>query len=421
MFFISTTIHVISLVTLFVMDSHLRAGTETRAMLLGHIFGRLKIVPSRVLPRIRCATSVRTQSTSTAAILLQKNLAQRNKSLYNDSGDTLRCTILDSQGNLGTPSLEVRREDLIYKHGLLPRDLRKIEKSRKNDLVPIILVRENSILISLLTIRALVKSDNVILFDQVGHSLESRPHRDFVNDLRMRLRNQDGNGITKDPLPYEFRALESIFISALSNLTAEMKVNLTVTRGILQDLETSITRDKLRFLLVQNKKLSIFYKKVTLMGEMIDDLLEQDDVLCEMYLTSKKMGIYRDEKDHAEIEMLLETYYAHVEEVVQTIGSAISDVRTTEEIINIILDSNRNQLMLLGLRFSIGLLALGSALYVASLYGMNLENYIEEGNVGFVLVTTVSVISMAIIFTYSVRRLHRLQKMTLTERHTPKV
>ncbi|SCU88137.1 LAFA_0E10946g1_1 [Lachancea sp. 'fantastica'] len=349
------------------------------------------------------------------AVLLQKNLAQRNHSLFNYGNDTLRCTILDSQGNIGIPSLEVKREDLISMHGLLPRDLRKIEKSRKKDLVPILLVRENSIFISLLTIRALVKSDQVILFDSVGLSLESSAHRTFLNDLSMRLRNQDMNGIYKDPLPYEFRAIESIFVSALSNMSAEMKVHLTLTRGILQDLEYSITRDKLRFLLIQNKRLSQFYKKASLMGEMIDDLLDQDDVLSDMYLSSKKAGKFRDEKDHTEIEMLLETYYAHVDEVVQTVGNTISDVRTTEEIINIILDANRNQLMLLGLRFSIGLLSMGCAIYVASLYGMNLENYIEETNYGFLVVTAVGFVSMGIIFGYSIRQLHKLQKMTLTE------
>ncbi|SCV03163.1 LAME_0H08218g1_1 [Lachancea meyersii CBS 8951] len=358
---------------------------------------------------------IRFQSSTNTAVLLQKNLAQRNNSLYNYGNDTLRCTILDSQGNVGTPSLEVKREDLISMHGLLPRDLRKIEKSRKKDLVPILLVRENSIFISLLTMRALVKSDQVILFDSVGLSLESRAHRTFLNDLTMRLRNQDGNGISKDPLPYEFRALESIFVSALSNMSAEMKVHLTLTRGILQDLEYSITRDKLRFLLIQNKRLSQFYKKTSLMGEMIDDLLEQDDVLSDMYLSSKCTGKFRDEKDHTEIEMLLETYYAHVDEIVQTVGNTISDVRTTEEIINIILDANRNQLMLLGLRFSIGLLSMGCVLYVASLYGMNLENFIEEGDHGFILIVVVGVISMSLTFGYSIRQLHRLQKMTLTE------
>ncbi|SCU84984.1 LADA_0D05050g1_1 [Lachancea dasiensis] len=378
------------------------------AMAMGH--------PLRALRALRAgAHRFQSSAPSITAALLQKNLAQRNHSLYNDGTDTLRCTMLDGQGNVGAPSLEIKREELIAHHGLLPRDLRKIEKSRKKDLVPILLVRENSIFLSLLTIRALVKSDKVILFDSVGLSLESRAHRTFVDDLALRLRNQGGVGMSQDPLPYEFRALESIFVSALSNLVAEMRVHLTLTRGILQDLEYSVTRDKLRFLLVQNKKLSQFYKKASLMGEMIDDLLDQDDVLCDMHLSSKLAGRPRNGSDHAEIEMLLETYYAHVDEVVQTVGNTISDVRTTEEIINIILDSNRNQLMLLGLRFSIGLLSLGGALYMASLYGMNLENYIEEGDSGFFLVTSVCVLSMSAIFLYSIRQLHRLQKVTLSE------
>ncbi|SCU91661.1 LAMI_0E06766g1_1 [Lachancea mirantina] len=362
--------------------------------------------------RSKLATN-RFNSTSTAALLLQKNLALRNHALYNYENDTLRCTVLDSKGNMTTPSMEIKRDELISTHGLLPRDLRKIEKSRKNDLVPSLLVRENSILISLLTIRALVKCDAVILFDSMGISLESRAHTNFLTDLKARLRNQEGNGITKDPLPYEFRALESIFISALSNLGAEMKVHLTVTRGILQDLEYGITRDKLRFLLVQNKKLSIFHKKAALMGEMIDDLLQQDDELCEMYLTSKKAGKIRDKDDHAEIEMLLETYYSHVDEIVQTVRNMMTNVKTTEEIINIILDAHRNQLMLLGLRFSIGLLALGASIYVASLYGMNLENFLEEGNIGFPLITIACAFLMALIFAHSIRQLHRIQKMTL--------
>lgn len=69
-----------------------------------------------------------------------------------------------------------------------------------------------------------------------------------------------------------------------------MKVLLTICKGVLQDLEFSITRDKLRFLLGQNKKLSSFNKKAVLVKDMLDDLLEQDDMLCDMYLTDKKAG-----------------------------------------------------------------------------------------------------------------------------------
>ena len=189
-----------------------------------------------------------------------------------------------------------------------------------------------------------------------------------------------------------------------------------MSEGVLTDLEYSITRDKLRLLLIQNKKLSTFYKKAGLVREMIDDLLEQDDVLCEMYLTDNQMGIEHYDDDHTEIEMLLETYHNHIDELVQMSENAISNVKSTEEIINIILDSNRNQLMLLGIKFSLGLLSLGGAILVGSAYGMNLENFIEETNYGFIGTIAVGLISTVWLYALGIRTLHRLQKVSLLSR-----
>ncbi|GAV55063.1 hypothetical protein ZYGR_0AS03860 [Zygosaccharomyces rouxii] len=345
-----------------------------------------------------------------ASTLLQKNLLQRNNTLYNYGSGAIRCTIFDNVGQYHP--IEMKRKDLVSKHELLPRDLRKIERSRKQDLVPSLLVRQNGILISLLTTRALIRPDMVIVFDSVGSgiSLDSRTHKKFIQDLELRLGNQV---VDKDTLPYEFRALEAIFVSALSNMSSEMKVLLTVCNGILEDLEYSITRDKLRFLLVQNKKLTVFRRKAVLVREMLNDILEQDDMLCGMYLNDKLRGYLRAKDDHAEIEMLLETYYTHVDEIVQTVEGTISNTKTTEEIINIVLDSNRNQLMLLGIRFAMGTLSLGLALWIGSLYGMNLENFIEETSFGFILVTTLGLLGMSWLFVYSIKQLHKLQKMSL--------
>ncbi|AMD20788.1 HDR046Cp [Eremothecium sinecaudum] len=368
----------------------------------------------RPLKRFNSTQSPRSSLHQLGAIL-QKNLVQRNTTPSHSSSDAIRCLMFNFKGEIITsPDLEFKREDLIRKHGLLPRDLRKVEKSRKNELVPIILVRENCMLVSLLNVRALVKSDMVLLFDPVGINLESKTHTNFINSLQQRLRNKAVQGITKDPLPFEFRALETIFIHAISNLTAELRVHAAVTKGILNDLEYSITSDKLKFLLVQNKKFGVFYKKSLLLRDMIDELLEQDDELSAMYLTENSLGRPRAEFDHNEIEMLLETYYTQVNEIVQSAGNIISNVRTTAEIINIILDSNRNELMLLGLRFSVGLLSLGSAIFVGSLYGMNLENFIEETDYGFPLATTFGMVMFVWLFGYSIKHVNRLQKMTLS-------
>ncbi|CCE65511.1 hypothetical protein TPHA_0L01580 [Tetrapisispora phaffii CBS 4417] len=386
----------------------------------------LLMVASRLVPKNSMSIShticqlIRRSSYSTdpSALLLQKNLIQKNNSLYNYGVATVRCTIFDDKGNIDVTAEELKREDIVSKYGVLPRDLRKIEKSKKYDLVSSLSVRKNSIILNLLNIRSVIQANKVILFDSVsaGISLDSKAHKDFVNDLRIRLsRDFQTDSLVADNLPYEFRALEAMFISTISNLASEMKVLITVSEGILQDLEYNITKDKLKFLLQQNKKLTVFHRKVLLVRTMIDELLEQDEELCAMYLTDKKDGLLRHEDNHTEIEMLLETYYTHIDEIVQKAGSLISDIKTTEEIINIILDSNRNRLMLLGIQFSIGLLSLGGIIFFGSLYGMNVENFIEETKYGFSLITLISIISTYVLFKHQMKRLNNLQKMSLTE------
>ncbi|EJT44496.1 MFM1-like protein [Saccharomyces kudriavzevii IFO 1802] len=55
---------------------------------------------------------------NTAAMLLQKNLIQRNNMLYGYGSGTIRCTLLDSTGRAKSPSVVIKREDLVSKHGL---------------------------------------------------------------------------------------------------------------------------------------------------------------------------------------------------------------------------------------------------------------------------------------------------------------
>lgn len=111
--------------------------------------------------------------------------------------------------------------------------------------------------------------------------------------------------------------------------------------------------------------------------------------------------------------MLLESYLAHCDEIVQRVETYLSNVRTTEEIINIILDSNRNQLMLLGLRFSIGLLSFGGLIFVASLYGMNLENFVEESDYWFWIIVGGSTTLCILVFAKGVKALSKLERVSM--------
>ncbi|CAK7198946.1 magnesium ion transporter [Sporothrix eucalyptigena] len=319
----------------------------------------------------------------------------------------LRCTEVDEYGEVILVDGEFKKTELIAKYGLLPRDLRKIDSSN----LPHILVRPAAILLNLLHLKVLIKADRVLLFDVYG-SKTSYPQSAFMYDLQGRLQQKQTPGAAGG-LPYEFRALEAVLLSVTSELEADFDTVREPILRILSELEADITRDKLRVLLVLSKKVSTFEQKAKLVRDAIEELLEADDDLAAMYLTEKKHDLFRGEDDHTEVEMLLESYHKICDEVAQEAGSLVSSIRNTEEIVRAILDANRNALMLLDLKFSIGTLGLAMGTFLAGLYGMNLENFIEETNWGFSAVTGVSFFFSLVVCWYGLVKLRKVQRVKM--------
>lgn len=324
----------------------------------------------------------------------------------------LRCTELDENGNVTLVNGEFKKSELISRYSLLPRDLRKVDSS----VLPHILVRPSAILINLLHLRCLIKYNRVLVFDVYG-STDSYAQSLFMYDLEGKLRQKSATnaaGVKEaGHLPYEFRALEAVLISVTTGLESEFEgVREPVVR-VLRELEEDIDRDKLRYLLVYSKKLGTFEQKARLVRDAIDDLLEADDDLAAMYLTEKAAGREREEDDHEEVELLLESYHKVCDEIVQVSGNLVSSIRNTEEIVKAILDSNRNSLMLLDLKFSIGTLGIGAGTFIAALYGMNLENFIEETNWGFGGVSGVCALFTAVAIVYGLRKLRKVQRLSM--------
>ncbi|OJJ43087.1 hypothetical protein ASPZODRAFT_28672 [Penicilliopsis zonata CBS 506.65] len=317
----------------------------------------------------------------------------------------LRCTEFDNNGNVTLVNGEFRKSELIAKYGLLPRDLRKIDSFT----LPHILVRPSAILINLLHLRVLIKADRVLVFDAYG-STDSYMQSLFIYDLEGKLRQkQQGAGA----LPYELRALEAVLISVTTGLEEEFNGIREPVVRVLRALEEDIDRDLLRHLLVYSKKLGTFEQKARLVRDAIEDLLEADDDLASMYLSERTNGIEREEDDHQEVEMLLESYHKVCDEIVQMSGNLVTGIRNTEEVVKAILDANRNSLMLLDLKVSIGTLGLATGTLVSALYGMNLTNFIEESNLGFGVVSAVCFAVTAVVCVYGLAKLRKLQRVRM--------
>ncbi|KAI0172483.1 cora-domain-containing protein [Hypoxylon sp. FL1284] len=318
----------------------------------------------------------------------------------------LRCTEVDEHGNVILVDGEFKKSELIARFGLLPRDLRKIDSSN----LPHILVRPTAILLNLLHLKVLIKYNCVLLFDVFG-SKASYPQSAFMYDLQGKL--QQKTSPTNGGLPYEFRALEAVLQSVTQELEADFEAVRDPVIRILSELEDDVDRHKLRILLVLSKRVSTFEQKAKLVRDAIEELLEADDDLADMYLTEKAHDIQRQLDEHTEVEMLLESYHKLCDEIVQEAQNLVSGIRNTEEIIRAILDANRNSLMLLDLKFSVGTLGLAMGTFIAGLYGMNLENFIEETNWGFTAVTGASIVFSLLVCKYGLTKLRKVQRVKM--------
>ncbi|OBZ88777.1 Mitochondrial inner membrane magnesium transporter mrs2 [Choanephora cucurbitarum] len=321
----------------------------------------------------------------------------------------LRCTEFDQTGAVKTTAGEFLKSDFCQHHSLLPRDLRTIDTYSIYQ-KPTILVRPEAILVNMAHLKALIKSDMVVLFDTFG-SADSYNQSIFIYDLQERLKSQ------KDGLPFEFRALEAILISVTSSLQSELDILDGPVNKILSDLEDladieeSMNGDKLRDLLQYSKKLSKFEQDALSIRDVLEEVLDNDDDLAAMYLSDKQSGRPRAPSEHEEIELLLEAYYKQTEEIAAKAETLRQHMRSTEEIIQLLLDVSRNSLMWYDIRLTIITLSATVVSGFGAIFGMNLRNYFEDDPYAFGVVSGLAMMSGLGAFAIAVKKLRRFSKL----------
>jgi len=118
--------------------------------------------------------------------------------------------------------------------------------------------------------------------------------------------------------------------------------------------------------------------------------------------------------DHEELEVLLESFSKQVEEIVNEAENIQSNVQSTQEIVELILDSNRNALLALDLKVSIVTMGLGVGTLVAGLFGMNLKSHIEDNEYAFGVMSVLSMTIAAIFAWRGLSILARIRKVGLS-------
>ena len=317
----------------------------------------------------------------------------------------LKCTEFDDSGKKSNN--QSSKLDLCTSFGLQPRDLRKVDSRVKT--YPSIAVREEAVIISLESIKAVVSHNRMLLFEpQKTAELEK------LSQLMFSLEHKLSD--PSDPLPYEFKIIEVMLESYASDLQEELRMMATPVELILDNFQkkNKISRKDLMNLLHYSKELNTFLQKVEPFSRSLSELLETDEDLAELYLTEKKIHPEKfsrqriGDNNHTEVELLLESYVSRIEEVMQLTTELQKQVATTEGIVNITLDSERNDLIVLELKLTILSAASSTGALFSTLFGMNLLTGFEESTRAFYNVAFFSIGTALCIGLYNTFRMTRL-------------
>ncbi|TXT15693.1 hypothetical protein VHUM_00196 [Vanrija humicola] len=347
-------------------------------------------------------------------------------SLMDKAGElNLHCSILDSKGHWTVEEGSYKKTDLCRAHDLDPRDLRKLDSltpSLTPTLVPVILTRRTCILISILTFRALIKPDRVIIFEAPGTE-ESESTRDFKKHLQSNIRagllpeheRQDDPEHREHHLElnYEHRALESVLVAVANSLESEMDFVRGLVKELLHNLEHDINREYLRQLLHYSRRLAGFQSRAKNVKSAVDELLDSDEDMSAMYLTDRKQGKPRALHDHDQLELLLESFTKQVEEIVSEIDTTVANMQSTQEISELMLDSSRNALLALDVKVSMATLGIGAGALIAGIFGMNLSTSLEQTPWAFAIVATMTYVFAFLIYIYGVKLLRKVGHVSL--------
>ncbi|CAL8467778.1 g7316 [Coccomyxa elongata] len=191
-----------------------------------------------------------------------------------------------------TRRIYVKRRDLLRANGLQPRDLRRIDPSLSlTKTSPNITIKENVLVINLGGVRSVIRADKCLLFEP-----NSVCSQKFLDILCPRLQAAEGherqqNSIysqdEEKPPPFELEILEAALMVATGRLDAELVSVSKRVSNVLMNLPRDITPVNLEELRRVKQCLVELESKADNLRDMLEELMDDDDEVCKMNLTSR--------------------------------------------------------------------------------------------------------------------------------------
>ncbi|VVB13816.1 unnamed protein product [Arabis nemorensis] len=299
--------------------------------------------------------------------------------------------------------LDVDKYEIMHRVQIHARDLRILDP---NLFYPsAILGRERAIVLNLEHIKAIITAEEVLLRDSSDENVIP-----VLEELQRRLPVGDeahNEGDEEDESPFEFRALEVALEAICSFLAARTTELETSAYPALNELTSKISGLNLERVRKLKSTMTRLTARVIKVKDELEQLLDDDDDMADLYLTRKLAGVSSsisvsdeppwhptsptigskisrasrvslatvrgdDENDVEELEMLLEAYFMQIDNTLNKLTAIREYIDDTEDYINIQLDNHRNQLIQLELMLSSGTVCISMYSMIAGIFGMNI-------------------------------------------------
>ena len=119
-----------------------------------------------------------------------------------------------------------------------------------------------------------------------------------------------------------------------------------------------------------------------------------------------------NENDKEDIELLLSSVAADLDEIETEIKIFIDMIEDTDQFISAHLDSVRNEIIKMSLFIEVGALIMGFGAVISGIFGMNLTNYMEDNSFAFLAVCFSIMVAMSIFFAGFVKKYYQLKADT---------
>ncbi|CAN6163278.1 unnamed protein product [Urochloa humidicola] len=359
-------------------------------------------------------------------------------------GGGTRSWIRVEAATASVQTLEIDKATMMRRCELPARDLRLLDPLFVYPST--VLGRERAIVVNLEQIRCVITADEVLLLN----SLDSYVLQYAAELQRRLLQRAEG-----DELPFEFRALELALEAACSFLDAQAAELEIEAYPLLDELTSKISTLNLERVRRLKSRLVALTRRVQKVRDEIEQLMDDDGDMAEMYLTEKKMrmesSVFGDQSllgynstgaagtsvsapvspvssptesrklekafslcrsrhdsvkssdntttEHIqELEMLLEAYFVVIDSTLNKLTSLKEYIDDTEDFINIQLDNVRNQLIQFELLLTTATFVVAIFGVVAGVFGMNFETTVFKIQNAFSWVLVITGVIGAFIF-----------------------